>query len=132
MFLSHNERESRHRAARQRMAEAGLDAIIVRGSSAVRGDGAGFRFLTNFPNINIPLVFLFFKNEAEKPILLVESRFQAMRAERQSWAEDIRLSTNFFQSLTEILKEKRLEQAAIGIDGRSEERRVGKECRSRW
>ncbi|MBI2209013.1 MAG: aminopeptidase P family protein [Deltaproteobacteria bacterium] len=117
MFLSNKEKESRYRAVRRRMAEAGLDAIIARGSSAVRGDGAAFRFLTAFPNINIPLVCLFFRNEQEKPVLLVESRFQAMRAEKQSWAEDIRLSTNFFQSLTEILKEKRLEQAAIGIDG---------------
>jgi len=117
MFLSNRERENRYRAVRQRMAEAGLDAIIARGSSAVRGDGAAFRFLTAFPNINIPLVCLFFRNEQEKPVLLVESRFQAMRAEKQSWAEDIRLSTNFFQSLTEVLKEKRLEQAAIGIDG---------------
>jgi len=117
MFLSVSEKESRYRSVRGQMTEQKLDALIARGSSAVRGDGAAFRFLTNFPNINIPLVLVFFKNEREEPILLVESRFQAMRAEKQSWAEDIRLSTNFFQSLMNILKEKRLDQATIGIDG---------------
>lgn len=117
MFLSNKEKEGRYQAVRQAMAEQGLDALIVRGSSAVRGDGAAFRFLADFPNINIPLVLLFFRNEREKPILLVESRFQAMRAGKQSWAGDIRLSTNFFQSLMEILKEKQLDQATIGIDG---------------
>ncbi len=117
MFLSLNEKEARFQAVRQKMAEQNLDALVARGSSAVRGDGAAFRFLTNFPNINIPLVLIFFKNEKEKPILLVESRFQAMRAEKTSWAGDIRLSSNFFQSLMDILKEKRLDQAAIGVDG---------------
>ncbi len=117
MFLSNKEKESRYRAVRQRMADQGLDALIVRGSSAIRGDGASFRFLTDFPNINIPLVLFFFRNEEEKPIMLVESRFQAMRAEKYSWIEDIRLSSNFFQSVTEILREKRLDHATIGIDG---------------
>ncbi len=117
MFLSNKEKEARYRAVRQQMAEQGIDALIARGSSAIRGDGAAFRFLTNFPNINIPLVLFFFRSEGEKPILLVESRFQAMRAEKYSWAEDIRLSSNFFQSITETLKEKHLDQATIGIDG---------------
>jgi Xaa-Pro dipeptidase len=99
------------------MAEQGIDALIARGSSAVRGDGAAFRFLTDFPNINIPLVLLFFKDAGQEPILLVESRFQAMRATKHSWAGDIRLSNNFFQSLTEVLKEKSLDHATIGVDG---------------
>ncbi len=99
------------------MADQNLDALIVRGSSAVRGDGAAFRFLTDFPNINIPLVLIFFRNEEKQPIMLVESRFQATRAKKYSWIEDVRLSSNFFQSLLEILKEKRLDQSRVGIDG---------------
>ncbi len=117
MFLSVHEKKERFQAARQKMAEQKLDALIARGSSAVRGDGAAFRFLTDFPNINIPLVLIFLRKEGEKAILLVESRFQAMRAQKYAWAKDIRLSTDFFQSLMEILKEKRLDQATIGIDG---------------
>ena len=117
MFLSNKEKEVRYQAVRQEMANHGLDAIIVRGSSAIRGDGASFRFLTDFPNINIPLVLFFFRNEGEKPILLVESRFQAKRAKKYSWIEDVRLSFNFFQSVLEILKEKHLDQATVGIDG---------------
>ena len=117
MFLSNKEKEARYHSLRRQMAEQNLDVLIARGSSAIRGDGAAFRYLTDFPNINIPLVFVFFRNEGEKSILLVESRFQAMRAEKQSWAADIRLSTNFFQSLMEILKEKQLDQATVGVDG---------------
>lgn len=117
MFLSNNEKEARYRAVRREMAEKGLDALIVRGSSAIRGDGASFRFLADFPNINIPLVLFFFRNEAERPVLLVESRFQAMRAKEHSWIEDVRLSSNFLQSALEVLSEKRLDQATIGIDG---------------
>lgn len=117
MFLSLNEKESRFRAVRRQMEEQGIDALIARGSSAVRGDGAAFRYLTDFPNINIPLVLVFFRDPDQTPILLVESRFQAMHAEKHSWAGDIRLSTNFLRSLTEVLKEQRLESAAIGIDG---------------
>jgi len=117
MFLSSKERESRFKAVRRRMAEQGIDALIARGSSAVRGDGAAFRFLTDFPNINIPLVLIFFRAAAEPPILLVESRFQAMHAEENSWAGDIRLNNNFFHSLVEVVKEKKLEGTAVGIDG---------------
>lgn len=117
MYLSHKEQEARYRAVRQRMTDQGLDALIVRGSSAIRGDGAAFRFLTDFPNINIPLVLIFFRKEEKQPIMLVESRFQATRAKKYSWIEDVRLSSNFFQSLLEILKEKRLDQSRVGIDG---------------
>ncbi len=117
MFLSNKEKDARYRAVRQQMAEQGIDALIARGSSAIRGDGASFRFVTDFPNINIPLVLVFYRREEEKPTLLVESRFQAMRAKKNSWIDDVRLSSNFFQGLLEILKEKRLDQATIGIDG---------------
>lgn len=54
------------------MADQGIDALIARGSSAVRGDGAAFRFLTDFPNINIPLVLIFSKDPDQQPILLVD------------------------------------------------------------
>jgi Xaa-Pro aminopeptidase len=117
MFLSAQAKDNRFEAVRKRMVAEGIDALVARGSSAVRGDGAAFRFLTDFPNINIPLVLIFFKEAAEKPILLVESRFQAMKAARNSWAGDIRLSNNFFRSLTEALEEKHLDRATIGIDG---------------
>lgn len=117
MFLSQREKQARYRAVRQQMAEQNLDALIVRGSSAIRGDGAAFRFLADFPNVNIPLVLFFFRNEGEQPILLVESRFQAKRAKRLSWAEEVRLSFNFLESVLEIIKEKGLEQSRVGIDG---------------
>ena len=117
MFLSAREKEARFKAVRGEMAQQVIDALIARGSSAVRGDGAAFRFLTDFPNINIPLVLIFFRDQEKPPVLLVESRFQAMRAEKNSWAGDIRLSNNFFQSLTAVLSEKKLERGTIGIDG---------------
>jgi Xaa-Pro dipeptidase len=117
MFLSDHLKESRYRAVRREMAEKGLDALIARGSSAVRGDGAAFRFLTDFPNINIPLVLIFFRREEEPPVMLMESRFQAMRAKKYSWIDDTRLSTNFLRSLLEVLKEKRLDHSTVGIDG---------------
>jgi len=117
MFLSPKEKEGRFKAVRREMTKQGVDVLIARGSSAVRGDGAAFRFLTDFPNINIPLVLIFFRDAVTAPILLVESRFQAMRAAKDSWASDIRLSTNFFQSLTEVLKEKGLDRTIIGVDG---------------
>ncbi|MGE5819325.1 MAG: aminopeptidase P family N-terminal domain-containing protein, partial [Deltaproteobacteria bacterium] len=99
------------------MTEQGIDVLIARGSSAVRGDGAAFRFLTDFPNINIPLVLIFFREPDRAPVLFVESRFQAMRAAKYSWVEDIRLSSNFFQSLTEVLGETGFAHASLGIDG---------------
>ena len=117
MFLSNKEKEVRYQAVRQEMAEQGLDAAIMRGSSAVRGDGASFRFLTDFPNVNIPLVLVFFKNDGQEPILLAESRFQADRAKQSSWIKDVRLSSNFLQSLLDIIREKDLVQARVGADG---------------
>jgi hypothetical protein len=86
MFLSVQAKDNRFKAVRRQMADQGIDALIARGSSAVRGDGAAFRFLTDFPNINIPLVLIFSKDPDQQPILLVESRFQAMRAAKDSWA----------------------------------------------
>jgi len=117
MFLSNREKETRYQSLRQRMEELFVDALIVRGSSAIRGDGAGFRFLTDFPNINIPLVLIFFRKKSEPPVMLVESRFQTMRAKKFSWIEDVRLSSNFFKSLLEILKERHLGKSTVGIDG---------------
>lgn len=117
MALSVKTKESRFEAVRKQMAEHGLDVLIARGSSAVRGDGAAFRFLTDFPNINIPLVVIFFRKSDKPPVLLVESRFQAMRAAKDSWAGDIRLSTNFFHTLTEVLRESNMDRGAVGIDG---------------
>jgi Xaa-Pro aminopeptidase len=117
MFLSLETKESRFRAVRKQMADQGIDLVIARGSSAVRGDGAAFRFLTDFPSINIPLVVIFFREPDRPPVLLVESRFQAMRAAKNSWAGDIRLSSNFFQTLTEILRETSFDHAILGIDG---------------
>src|SRR5512142_2345255 len=104
MFLSSSSKEARFEAVRKAMAEQGIDVLIARGSSAIRGDGAAFRFLTDFPNINIPLVLMFFRDQANPPVLLVESRFQAMRAEKNSWAGDLRLSGDFFGSLAEVLR----------------------------
>lgn len=117
MLLPPKEKEARFKAVRREMEKQGIDVLIARGSSAVRGDGAAFRFLTDFPNINIPLVLIFFRDRGTAPVLLVESRFQAMRAAKNSWASDIRLSTNFLQSLTQVLQEKGLGRAIIGIDG---------------
>jgi len=65
MFLSLKTKESRFKAVRKEMAAQNVDVLIARGSSAVRGDGAAFRFLTDFPNINIPLVVIFFRNQHE-------------------------------------------------------------------
>jgi Xaa-Pro aminopeptidase len=117
MFLSDRVINDRYRAVRQRMAEQGLDVLIARGSSAVRGDGAAFRYLADFPNINIPLVVIFFRDEKIPPVMLVESRFQAMRAKKNSWIEDIRLSSRFLESLLDVLKEKGLARSTVGIDG---------------
>ncbi len=117
MFLSPKAKQTRFKAVREQMAEHGLDLLVARGSSAVRGDGAAFRFLTDFPNINIPLVVIFFRKPDKPPVLLVESRFQAMRAAKDSWAGDVRLSANFLHTLTEVLRENNLDQGAIGIDG---------------
>ena len=47
------------------MTKQNLDLLIVRGSSAIRGEGANFRYLTDFPNINIPLVLIFFKQRIQ-------------------------------------------------------------------
>lgn len=117
MFLSLKAKQSRFTAVRKQMTEQGVDVLLARGSSALRGDGAAFRFLSDFPNINIPLVLLFFRRPNEPAVLLVESRFQALRAQKNSWAGDIRLSGNFFQSLTGILHEKDLGRAILGVDG---------------
>lgn len=117
MFLSDKVKERRYRAVRERMAGAGIDALVARGSSAVRGDGAAFRYLTDFPNINIPLVLVFFRDEAIAPLIFVESRFQAMRAKKYSWIDDVRLSNRFLDDLLGALREKKLERATLGIDG---------------
>ncbi len=94
-----------------------IDAVMVRGSSATRGEGSNFRFLADFPNINISLVFFFFRDKKQPSIMLVESPFQTEKAKRYSWAEDVRRSTNFLQSVLEILEERGLGQARVAIDG---------------
>jgi Xaa-Pro aminopeptidase len=117
MFLSNKTREARHRLTRQYMTEQNVDVLLVRGSSATRGEGANFRFLADFPNINIPLTLFFFRDENRPSIMLVESPFQTEKAKKYSWAQDVRRSTNFLQSVLGIFEEQGLGQATVGTDG---------------
>jgi len=117
MFLSNKTREARHHLTRQYMIEQNLDVLLVRGSSATRGAGANFRYLADFPNINIPLVLFFFRDENRPSIMLVESPFQTEKAKKYSWAQDVRRSTNFLQSVLGIFEEQGLGGARVGTDG---------------
>src|SRR5262249_36241573 len=117
MFLSERVKESRYRLVREKMGAKSPGAFVRRWPNAVPRDGAAFRYLTDFPNINIQLVLIFFRDEAKPPVLLVESRFQAMRAKKFSWIPDIRLSNRFLDSLIEVLREKGMDRATVGVDG---------------
>ena len=117
MFLSDKTRDARHHLTRQYMAEQDIDVLLVRGSSATRGAGANFRFLADFPNINIPLVLFFFRDENRPSIMLVESPFQTEKARKYSWAQDVRRSTTFLQSVLGIIEEQGLGRAKVGTDG---------------
>ena len=46
--------------------------------------------------------------------------------------EEFELIAKTFQGLEEVLAKELTELGASNIEVRSEERRVGKECRSRW
>jgi len=99
------------------MMEQNVDVLLVRGSSATRGEGANFRFLADFPNNNIPLVLFFFRYENRPSIMLAESPFQTEKAKKYSWVEDVRQSANFLQSVLGILEEQGVGQARVGTDG---------------
>ena len=47
-------------------------------------------------------------------------------------AECVPIGAMEFDKLVTFAKEKAIDLAIVGMDDRSEERRVGKECRSRW
>jgi Xaa-Pro dipeptidase len=117
MYFSDQQKEARHQTLRKHMKEQGVDVVMVRGSSATRGEGSNFRYLADFPNINIPLVLFFFRDRKERSMMLVESPFQTEKAKRYSWAEDVRRSTNFLQSVLDFIKEKGLQKMKVAIDG---------------
>ncbi|OGL63868.1 MAG: hypothetical protein A3J27_05125 [Candidatus Tectomicrobia bacterium RIFCSPLOWO2_12_FULL_69_37] len=91
MRFTVKERERRFQAVRSRMQAAGLDALLVFGSTSVGGQWNGnFTYLSDYSPI-FATALLVFPLEGS-PAMFVPGENQWLDAKRASWIEDTRLS----------------------------------------
>jgi Xaa-Pro aminopeptidase len=117
MYLSKEERDRRYAALRASMARADIPVLLVVGNGHATGSPVfstgGFRYLTDFFIFSYYGLLLFFQKD--DPIMLVPMELQETVANKYSWVDDIRLSLNYADIVTRVLKEKGLERGRVGI-----------------
>ena len=117
MYLSKRERDRRYEALRASMGKENLPVLLVVGNGHATGSPVfatgGFRYLTDFYIFSQYGLLLFFLKD--DPIMLVPMELQETVAKKYSWVDDIRLSLEYAETVTRVLKEKSLERGNVGI-----------------
>jgi len=117
MYLSKHERNRRYDELRKIMRKEGIDALVVVGNNHYTGNPfystGNFRYLTDFFIFSLYGLLLFFRES--DPIMLVPMELQETFAQKYSWINDIRISPNYPDTVTQILDEKGLSKGRIGI-----------------
>ena len=99
------------------MGKENIGALLVIGNQNIGGSGGtgSFRYLTDFFIIYQHGVLLFFREGS--PTLLVGSELQRDWAKKYSWVEDVRPSSNYPEAIVQLLKDRGVKQAKIGVVG---------------
>ena len=117
MYLSEQERDRRYAALRASMAREDIPVLLVVGNGHATGSPVfstgGFRYLTDFFIFSQYGLLLFFLKD--DPIMLVPMELQETVAKKYSWVDDIRLSVDYAETVTRVLKDKRLERENVGM-----------------
>ena len=117
MYLGEQERDRRYEALRRSMAAENITALLVVGNGHATGSPVfstgGFRYLTDFFIFSQYGLLLFFLED--DPVMLVPMELQETVAGKYSWVNDIRLSVDYVETVTKILREKKLERRKVGI-----------------
>ena len=117
MYLSKHERNRRYDELRKIMRKEGIDALVVVGNNHYTGNPfystGNFRYLTDFFIFSLYGLLLFFRES--DPIMLVPMELQETFAQKYSWINDIRISPNYPDTVTQVLDEKGLSKGRIGI-----------------
>jgi Xaa-Pro aminopeptidase len=99
------------------MAREDIPVLLVVGNGHATGSPVfstgGFRYLTDFFIFSQYGLLLFFLKD--DPIMLVPMELQETVAKKYSWVDDIRLSLDYAETVTHVLKEKKLERGKVGI-----------------
>ncbi|MBT3349742.1 MAG: aminopeptidase P family protein [Nitrospinaceae bacterium] len=114
MGFSLNERDRRYQAVRVSMETAGLDALIVYGSTGVGGQWRGnFSYLTDYCPI-FASAAVYFPLEGE-PVAFIPGENQLLDARRPGWIEDMRLTGNPVGELCAHVSSLKAASGKIGI-----------------
>jgi Xaa-Pro aminopeptidase len=117
MYLSKHERNRRYDQLRKIMGKDGIDVLLVVGNNHYTASPffstGNFRYLTDFFIFSLYGLLLFFRES--DPIMLVPMELQETFAQKYSWINDIRISTDYADTVTLILEEKNLSKGNIGI-----------------
>jgi Xaa-Pro aminopeptidase len=117
MYLSEQERDRRYEAVRRLMDEDGMDALLVMGTGAATGSPSyatgSFRYLTDFFIFSQYGVLLFFRRT--DPIMLVPMEIQETFGRKHSWIEDVRISLDYAETVSLLLRERGLSRGRIGV-----------------
>ena len=117
MYLSTQERDRRYEAVRRLMDEEGMDVLLVMGTGAATGSPSyatgSFRYLTDFFIFSQYGIFLFFRRS--DPIMLVPMEIQETFGKKHSWIEDVRVSLDYAETVSLLLRERGLGGGRIGV-----------------
>ena len=117
MYLSKEERDRRYLLVRKAMAKEDIDLLLVVGNGHATGNPTfatgSFRYLTDFFIFSLYGLVLFFRDD--DPVMLVPMELQETVAKKYSWVQDVRISLNYAETVTNLLEKKRLAQGKIGI-----------------
>ena len=117
MYLSEQERDRRYEAVRKLMDKEGMDALLVMGTGAATGHPSyatgSFRYLTDFFIFSQYGILLFFRGS--DPIMLVPMEIQETFGRKHSWIEDVRISLDYTETVSLLLRERGLSGGRIGV-----------------
>jgi len=105
MYLSSAERDRRFKELRQAMGKENVDALLVVGNGHATGSPllapGSFRYLSDFFVMTLYGILVFFKED--KPIMLLPGELQKIYADKYSWIDDVRVSSNYAETIVELL-----------------------------
>ena len=119
MYLSVAERERRFKELREAMGKENVEAFLVIGNGHATGSPlfatGSFRYLTDFFIMTLYGILVLFRED--KPVMLLPGDLQKIYADKYSWIDDVRVSSNYAESIVALLTQKGIQRGKVGIVG---------------
>ena len=119
MYLTKTEKNRRYEQVREAMGRENVGALLVVGNGHATGNpffaSGSFRYLADFFIMTLYGMIVFFREG--DPVMLLPGELQEIYAKKYSWIEDVRVSSNYAETVAQLLEEKGLLRGKVGIAG---------------